>query len=151
MDKVQKFLAHAIQLERQAARRYEELAAAMQTDGRDELRTFFRRMAHYSRLHLADAMKRGAFRDVPDLPEHEYEWPDGLPPETAEWAGADAQMGIADALDLALACERRGHAYYAAIAATSSDPEVRLLASEFAEEEAGHMESLLKLVEKHAQ
>lgn len=150
MDKVQKFLAHAVQLEREAARRFEELAAAMQTDGQTELRQFFARMARFSRMHLAEAMKRGAFRDVPALMPHEYEWPDGVSPEVADWAGVDAQMDTHAALTLALDSERRGHAYYAAMALTATDPEVRLLASEFAAEEAEHVREIECLIEARA-
>jgi rubrerythrin len=146
MNKVERFLAHAIQLEREAARRYEDLTAAMQTDGNRELQQFFTRMARFSRMHLAEAMKRGAFRDVPQLQAHEYEWPDGLSPETADWAGVDAQMDGRAALVVALDSERRGHAYYASVALTSSDPEVRLLASEFAAEEADHVAQLERLI-----
>ncbi len=90
MNTVEKFLAHAVTLEREAARRYEELAAAMGTEGNRELAQFFTRMAHYSRKHLAEAMARGGFRKLPPLAPHEYEWPDGIAPETADWAGVDA-------------------------------------------------------------
>ena len=146
MNKVERFLAHAIQLEREAARRYEDLTSAMRTEGNRDLERFFSRMARFSRMHLAEAMKRGAFREVPQLQPHEYDWPDGLSPETADWAGVDAQMDARAALVVALDSERRGHAYYAAIAVTSSDPEVRLLASEFAAEEADHVAQLERLI-----
>lgn len=146
MIDVERFLAHAVTLEREAARRYEELAAAMGTEGQQELKRFFARMAHYSRLHLAQATARSGFRELPDLAPHEFEWPDGTSPETAGWAGVDAQMDSRAALDLALDGERRGHAYYAAIAATTLDPELRALAGEFAAEEAEHVAELEKLI-----
>ena len=146
MNDVEKFLAHAVQLEREAARRYEELAAAMQTDGNRELRAFFSRMAHYSRLHLAQASARAGFRDLPPLTADEYEWPEGTSPETADWAGVDAQMDARAALLLALDGERRGHAYYATMAATTDDAELRAIASEFADEEAEHVAELQKLL-----
>lgn len=146
MNDVERFLAHAIQLEREAARRYEELTAAMLTDGNAELKAFFARMAHFSRLHLAEAMARGGFRDLPTMAADDYDWPDGTSPETAEWAGVDAQMDAGDALQLALGSERRGHAYYAAIAATTQDPELRAIAGEFADEEAQHITELERLI-----
>lgn len=142
MDSVEKFLAHAIRLEREAARRYEELSAAMGTEGNRELAGFFGRMAHFSRLHLAQATERGGFRDVPTLAADEYDWPDGIPPETADWAGVDAMMDARGALTLALEGERRGHAYYATVAATTTDPELKVLAAEFAAEEAEHVAEL---------
>ena len=146
MNDVERFLAHAIQLEREAARRYEELSAAMGTEGNRELRAFFGRMAHYSRLHLAQAAARGGFRELPVLQPDEFEWPDGTSPETAGWAGVDALMSPRAALDLALAGERSGHAYYAAMAATTADAELRAIASEFASEEAEHVCELEKLI-----
>ena len=146
MNDVERFLAHAIQLEREAARRYEELAAAMGTEGNRELKAFFGRMAHYSRLHLAQAAERGGFRELPVLAPDEFEWPDGTSPETAGWAGVDAQMDARAALELALDGERSGHAYYAAMAATTSDAELRAIAAEFASEEAEHVFELEKLL-----
>jgi rubrerythrin len=146
MITVRDFLTHAIQLEREAARRYEELAAAMGTDGNKELKAFFGKMAHYSRLHLAQATARGGFRDIPTLAPQEYEWPEGVSPETAGWAGVDAQMSPRAALELALNGERSGHAYYAAVAATTTDAELRALAGEFADEEADHVRELEKLI-----
>lgn len=146
MNNVELFLAHAITLEREAARRYEELAAAMQTEGNAELKAFFARMAHFSRKHLAEAQARGGFHELPRMRPEEFDWPEGTAPETAEWAGVDAMMGAAEALQLALASERRGHAYYATIAATTQDIEVRRLAGEFAAEEAQHVLELEKLI-----
>ena len=146
MNDVERFLAHAVRLEREAARRYEELAAAMGTEGQRELRNFFARMAHYSRLHLAQAQERAGFRSLPDLAPHEFEWPDGIAPETAGWAGVDAQMDSRAALELALDGERSGHAFYAAIAATTTDIELRAIAGEFAAEEAEHVAELQRLI-----
>ena len=146
MNSVESFLAHAIQLEREAARRYEELAAAMGTEGNAELKAFFGRMAFFSRKHLAEAQARSGFREIPDIAPEDFQWPDGLAPETAGWAGVDAQMGAREALLLALDGERSGHAYYAAVAATTSDPELRTLASEFTAEEAEHVRELERLL-----
>jgi rubrerythrin len=146
MIDVRSFLTHAVQLEREAARRYEELSAAMRTEGNRELEAFFAKMAHFSRLHLAQATARGGFRELPTLAPHEFEWPDGVSPETAGWAGVDAQMSPRAALDLALAGERSGHAYYAAVAATTKDAELRAIAGEFASEEADHVRELEHLI-----
>lgn len=146
MDSVERFLAHAVQLERDAARRFEELSAAMNTEGNRELHRFFARMAHYSRKHLAEASARSGFRELPPLAPHEFEWLDGMSPETAAWEGVDAQMGAREALELALASERRGQAFYASIAAAAHDQELRAIAKAFADEEAEHVVQLEKLL-----
>jgi len=142
MNDVDTFLAHAVALERDAARRYEELSAAMGTDGNRALKEFFEQMAHYSRLHLKEAQARAGYHPLPDLQPDEFVWPDGMAPETAEWVGVDAFLDVRGALELALASERRGHAYYAAMAATTQDVEVRRMAAEFATEEAEHVAEL---------
>lgn len=142
MNDIQRFLAHAIQLEKASARRYEELAEAMGTLGRGEVAGFFRQMAHYSRLHLKDAMARGGFNAVPRLNADAYDWPEGNSPEAAAWAGVDGFMDVAGALALALEGERRSRDYYQSIADGTGDPQVRGMAEEFAAEEAGHVAQL---------
>jgi rubrerythrin len=146
MNDIDFFLAHAVRVEREAARRYEELAQAMQSAGNRELQAFFTRMAHFSRLHLADAQARAGFHDLPPLKAEEYEWPEGIAPETADWAGVDALMDVPAALQLALEGERRGHAYYLAIASTTTDAELRSLAGTFAAEEDEHVAELERML-----
>lgn len=150
MNNIEKFLAHAIALEREAARRFEDLAVTMGTEGNAELKAFFNRMAGYSRKHLAQAVARGGFREVPELTPNKFEWPDGTSPEVADWVGVDAFMDARSALQLALESEQRGHAWYAAVAATTQDAELCALASEFAAEEAEHVELLQKLIVAYA-
>ena len=66
METVEEFLAHAIQLEREAADRFSQLADAMESCGNREVAKLFRQLADYSRLHLADARLRSGFRDIPN-------------------------------------------------------------------------------------
>ncbi|NTV10679.1 MAG: rubrerythrin [Zoogloea sp.] len=150
MDDLHLFLAHAIQLEKEAARHYESLTAMMKTGGNAEVAAFFAEMAGFSRAHLADAMARGGFRAVPQLAPQDYLWPDGISPETAGWEGVDAMMDTAAALELALAAERRGYAFYAGVAATTQNIRVKQMAAEFAAEEAEHVAELEKWVARCA-
>ncbi|MBB3104357.1 ferritin-like domain-containing protein [Azomonas macrocytogenes] len=142
MDDIQRFLAHAIQLEHESARRYEELTAAMLTQGDAKVAEFFKQMAHFSRLHLKEAMERGGFHDLPNLAPEEYDWPEGTSPEAAAWAGVDGFMDVPGAMALALDGEQRSHDYYRTIAETANDPDVKSMAAEFAEEEADHVAQL---------
>jgi rubrerythrin len=150
MEDITLFLAHAVELEREAARRYEELADSMRTDGNAEVEIFFRKMAVFSRKHLALAVERGGFRTLPALAPDDYQWPDGISPEQFDWIGVDSLISTNYALELALDGERRGHAFYADIAATTSDPEVRAMAKEFTEEEAEHVAELEKWIGHYA-
>lgn len=146
MENINLFLAHAIELERETARRYEELAEFMRADGNTKVEKFFRQMSVFSRRHLALAMERGGFRERPELLPQDYQWPDGVSPEQFDWIGVDTLMDVRRALELALGGERRGHAFYAEIAAVALDPEVRRMALEFVDEEAGHVVELEKWI-----
>lgn len=142
MDDIRLFLAHAVRLERDAADRFEELGDLMETLGNLEVSAFFRQMAEYSRLHGQTAMARAGFRYLSDLPNEGYQWPEGDSPEQAGWEGVDALMDAGAALDLALAGERRGLAFYAQVAAATRDEKVRAMAESFAAEEAEHVKLL---------
>ncbi|GAB3389497.1 ferritin-like domain-containing protein [Azotobacter armeniacus] len=141
MNDIQHFLAHAIQLEKESARRYGELAQAMHKLGNTEVAEFFEQMSHYSRLHQKEAMTRGGFHDLPKLAADEYDWPDGSSPEAA-WGPVDPDIDVLGAMSLAMHGEQRSHEYYQMIADETDDPEVRTMAAEFAEEEADHVVQL---------
>ena len=137
MNDIKLFLAHAIQLERESARRYAELAEAMQKLGNADVAEFFKQMSHFSRLHQKEAMERGGFHDLPDMAPSEYTWPNGSSPEAA-WAAVPPGINVLDAMKLAMHGEQRSHDYYQSIADQTTNEEVRTMAAEFAEEEAEH-------------
>lgn len=139
MKNVEDFLAHAIKLELDAANRFDELAASMQSFGNAEVGRFFELLASYARLHLADAQARAGFRELPDFATYDFQWPGLESPECAEIWAADPMIAKRDALETALASEESSRQFYATIAETTKDPEIRLLAEEFAEEEAEHV------------
>lgn len=146
MGSIRRFLAHAVRLEAEAARRFDELADHMATHGNQDVEALFRQFADFSRLHLQDAMERAGFRFITDLPDDGYDWPDGESPEATAWWGVDALMDVQSALELALASERQGLAYYQGIADTSLDPKVVAMAAEFAGEEQEHVVRLEKIL-----
>ncbi|MGD0675060.1 MAG: ferritin family protein [Polyangiaceae bacterium] len=150
MDDVNLFLAHAIQLERDAARRFEDLMHSMQTAGNREVEGLFRRLGDFSRLHLKSAMARGGFRDLPNVPPHEFQWPEGITPEATSWRGVDDGIDVLGALQAALSGERSGHAYYEAVARKTRDPEVAVMAQSFAEEESEHVAELERWIARFA-
>ena len=142
------FLAHACALEEDAANRFTDLSEAMKTYGNQDVATFFGRMAEFSRLHLAEARKRSGFRQLPALAADEFQWPDGESPEAASMEGSHYLMTVEYALELALDSEKRGHAFYAEVARTTTDAEVRMMAEEFAAEEAEHVAELERWIER---
>jgi rubrerythrin len=148
--KVEDFLAYAIQLEAEAAMRFDQLAHAMATNGNEKAGKLFRRLADYSRLHLSDAKARAGFRDLPQLQPAEFVWPDLESPESAAIWGADPFVGRGEALEIALAAEMAGLAYYQSVHDATDDPETKILAAEFVEEERDHISELRKWIAAHA-
>lgn len=142
MESVEEFLAYAIKLEQEAALRFGQLADAMATAGNREVMELFRRLSEYSRLHLNDARARAGFRELPALKSGEFVWPDIESPETAAIWAADPMIGREQALQVALAAEKAGLAYYQSILDTTEDPEIRTLAQEFVDEETMHVREL---------
>jgi rubrerythrin len=148
MDDVNVLLRHAIQLERDAARRYEDLAHSMRSFGNVEVERLFRKLGDLSRRHLALAVSRSGFHDLPEMKPEDFQWPDGITPEAAGWRGVDGALDVLAALELALEGEESGYAYYAAVANTAKDPEVITLAGSFAEEEEQHVAELKRWIER---
>ena len=146
METVEEFLAYAVALEREAADRFGQLADAMDACGNREVGELFRRLADYSRRHLADARARSGFRDIPQVKPEEFHWPGLESPETAAIWAADPFIGQEQALAIALDAEAAGLDYYRTIVETSNDPEIRALATEFVEEERAHVRELEKWI-----
>jgi rubrerythrin len=149
VDSVETFLAYSIKLEEEAALRFGQLADAMATNGNHEVARLFRKLAHYSRMHLNEAVSRAGFREIPKLSPTDFQWPDIESPETAAIWAADPFIGREEALEVALAAESAGLAYYSAILASTEDPEIRAFAQAFAEEESQHVKELERWLELH--
>ncbi len=149
MDTVEYFLAYAVKLEEEAALRFGELADVMQSCGNGEVASLFRRLSHYSRLHLADARARAQYRDIPALKADEYLWPDLESPEAAAIWAADPFIGREQALEIARDAEQASLDFYRSILDTTQDPEIKVLAKEFVEEESEHVREIHKWIAAH--
>lgn len=133
------FLAHALALERESVERYAELADAMETHNNLELAELFRRLSGYGEQHAAEVEERAKGIELPRIEPWEYRWIDAEGPETAGYGDIHYLMTPGHALGFALENEKRGHDYYARVAAETESREVADIASEFAEEESGHV------------
>ncbi len=149
MSELRQFLSHAVALETDAAERYDELHRAMDVHHNAEIAELFAQMAHYSRLHRAEARERAERAGgVLAIDPWAFEWGGGESPESAATEAVHYRMSAHDALAVALAAERSAHAFYAGVASTTSDAEVRALAEEFAEEEGGHAREIERWIER---
>ena len=137
------FLACALELEAEAGERYRELAVALEAHNNDDVAGFFLRMAAEAENHRQEVAELARGLELPELPAWEFDWPDDEPPETASYEAVHYRMTLREALELALANERAAGAYYAGVAARTSDEETARLAASFAAEEAEHEAALM--------
>lgn len=142
MQDINEFLAYSIRLEEEAAARFSDLATIMDSYGNREVAALFKRLGEFSAQHAQTARDRAGFHDLPKLAPDQYRWPGAESPEATSMEGSHYLMTPDYAMTLALESERAGHAYYQSIADTSDDPEIRIMAAEFAQEEAGHVAEL---------
>lgn len=150
MQSVEEFLVYAARLEQEAALRFDELADMASSFENKEVADFFRQMAHYSRLHLAEAKARGGFHDLPKMESGDFQWDDVESPEAAAIWGADPNMDVRQALDLAMEAEKRGLEFYSNVYENTTDPEIKVMAKEFVDEEAEHVAAIERWIARVA-
>ena len=111
---------HAIATEREAARRYAELA---ERTARQDQRAaaLFRNLAQAEARRLADLTRESAGLELPDL-SADHSW----------------RMDGRDPLQIALRAEKAARAFFEQAARTAPDPAGRALALEMAAEESAH-------------
>ncbi|OGA16440.1 MAG: rubrerythrin [Betaproteobacteria bacterium RIFCSPLOWO2_02_FULL_63_19] len=134
------FLAHAVALEHEAAERYLELADMMESYRNDEVSSVFRDMVRFSQMHRDEIKARVGSIELPKLRSWQYRW--RTPPEMGGEEGFDYMIEPYHALKYARGNEARAMEYYRSVATESKDPEVRRLATDFANEETEHVAAL---------
>ena len=111
---------HALATEREAARRYAELAE--RTVRQDErAAALFRDLAQAEARRLADLRRESAGLELPDL-SADHSW----------------RMDGRDPLQIALRAEKAARAFFEQAARTAPDPAGRALALEMAAQESAH-------------
>ena len=139
-DTTEEFLAHAVALESEVADRYETMAHAMEVHNNTAVAELFHRLAQASEKHAEEMRKRAHGRALPKMAPWEYRWGDSAAPESPAMRHMHYLMTPYHALELARAAELRAQGYYADVAAQSTNPDVRAMAAEFADEEAEHVD-----------
>lgn len=113
---------HAIATEREAARRYAELAERMARQ-HDRAAALFWQLAQAEARRLADLRRESAGLELPDLTA-DHSW----------------RMDGRDPLQIALRAEKAARAFFEQAARTAPDPAVRALALEMVAAECAHAE-----------
>lgn len=143
------FFAHSRALETEAAQRHLELADVMDVHNNEEAAAVFRKLAGYGEQHAAQVSEM--MRDVEPvrIAPWDFDWGGGEAPETSAMEHADYRMSAAHALQMALRTEQSAHDYYAQVAASAEDDDVRRYAEAFAAEEAEHVRYVREWIAKH--
>jgi rubrerythrin len=130
--------AHAIAIEREAARRYDELGDAMAEQRYHAVAVLFYRLSSFEARHLGELTAKTAGLVLPDL-SADYTWREGEAPETVSFTACMGKMTPERALLMALDAEKRAQAFFKHAARITPDPPTRALAREMAVEEAEHI------------
>ena len=130
--------AHALVMEREAARRFTELEQLMRDTGVEHLAEEFENIGREEKEQYDLLVLGTAGRELPELSGWEYAW---------HYLGAEADRAPAptnsrEALAVALGTERRTQNFYADVAENSADEAVRAFAAEMAADEQRHVTRL---------
>jgi rubrerythrin len=134
----QELLSAAEAMEREAARRYRELAAAMAAAGNEEVQKLFERLDYEERRHETAISERARALGVTIL-NTRFVWQSGevFAPDQLEDEDPYT-LSAYRALSIAVHNEERAFAFYSYAAAYAPSDEVRLLAEDLAQEELRH-------------
>jgi len=143
-------MALAYAMEAEAAERYGELADMMEAHNNADVAALFRRLEKIEHIHARKILADMHWKAPPATERHGFggslEAPETTPSDEVHYL-----MQPYQALELALAAERRAVAFFEQLFAAATVPEVRDAAREMAEDEREHVmlvEAWLKKVPK---
>lgn len=148
---VEDLFAIATAMEREAARRYGELADRMERQGNTPLATLFRRLETEENEHEGGLGEWARRRGIVPSPSFRFRWdmPETLTEQQFAEAGGDFLATPWRILVVAVRNEERAFAFYANVAAKATDPDVRVCAETMAREELDHV-ARLRLARRRA-
>jgi len=135
----EELLAHAIEIEREAATRYAELGERMRNLGNDVVAELFLRLAGMEQKHQRELEARAQGLALPGIAPGEYAWLDRGAPETAARDLVPNLLTPHAALEIALQAEQRALAFFESARAQAKDPALAAMAAEMAAEEGVHV------------
>jgi len=136
---LEELLLHALVMEREAVKRYMQLADMMEQVGNSDVATIFAQLSKNEAKHAARIEEQIGDCVLPILTPSEYRWRGTESPENADTSCLFHLMKPRQAISLALQCERDAHEFFADVVTDSTDERVREIAAEFAAEEKQHV------------
>ncbi|MGE5639893.1 MAG: ferritin-like domain-containing protein [Clostridia bacterium] len=144
---VPELYASALAIEREAAERYAEFAQRMGDLGNDAVAEVFSSLAGFEAEHLDELERRTRGVDLPPPPAGGWRWLESGGPETAARELVFRVLTPRQALEIALAAEKRAQAFFEGALMLAGDPGVEALAREMAAEEQEHVAMVERLLE----
>ena len=133
------FFAYALAIEREAADRYTEFARFFLDRDEEVIAALCRKLAVEEQEHFVDLTLSCSKLNLPKVDPQYCTWIGLSPPTPPARATFYRVTTPRQLLSIALAAEFRAHQFFAEIARSTSDAEVRELAGIMASEEAEHM------------
>jgi rubrerythrin len=135
---LQDVLDLAILIEEEARERYDEFAHQMDLHRTPDAASFFRFMAGNEARHGMElaARRMQLFADAPSRVSRAMLWD----VEAPEYDEARAFMTVRQAMETALRCEQKAHAFFVDALRTVRAPALRTLLEEFRDEEVQHQD-----------
>lgn len=149
ISSIEQLLGYASAMEREAAIRYTELAQAMEQHNNRDVAELFRRLADIEWVH---AHHMGQMLDELSISPELATRPPQEALNSAEVPDAGELHYLYQpyhAIDLARKYEQRSAEFYAQLACTSANEELRTMALSFAAEEQAHLEELEQWLKRY--
>ena len=143
----EELMGQALEMEREAVARYEELADMMEVHNNTEVAALFRRMAEVEGHHVTQILAEMGWAEETVVPRHPGVWTPEAP-ETVPLEEMHYLMHPWHALQLALAAEERAVAFFDSLARTTDIDSIRSAALEMREEEVEHVALVKQWMEK---
>lgn len=147
IDSVERFYAHAIAIERQAAERYTEFISYFGDRGEDVLAGLCRNLAELEREHLGQLLRASAHLQLPAIASNEFQWLESGSPEAAAREFFYHVANPRQLLEVALHAEMCACDFFEWVARTTGDAQVRSLARVMASEESQHVQWVRRALE----
>ena len=140
--------ACALAIEREAAERYSQFSERMADLGNDALAELFATLARFETAHLDELERRTRDVALAPAPAEGFGWVESGAPDPAARELVYRLMTPRQALLIALAAEKRAHAFFEGALMRAGDPAVEALAREMAAEEQEHVELVEQMLER---
>ena len=139
IDSLERFYAHAIAIEREAAERYAEFSTYYADRGEEVLSGLCRNLAQLEREHLEQLLRASDHLQLPAIAGHEFQWLESGSPEAAAREFFYRVANPRQLLEVALHAEMCACDFFEWVARTTADPQVRTAANAMALEEGQHV------------